>query len=113
MRLRLTLPVLVTLMCALAASSVQAQTRKATLREVADAHDATSSQVALAWTIHRPEVVAIPGASSVAQLESNAAAADIVLTPDEWTALNDASDRFTPVKGLSAAVGVARALAPM
>ena len=83
-----------------------------TLREVADAHDATPSQVALAWTIHRPEVVAIPGASSVAQLESNCAAAEIVLTGDEWTALNDASDRFTPVSGLSAAVGVGRELLP-
>ncbi|NMO89202.1 aldo/keto reductase [Actinomycetospora sp. TBRC 11914] len=83
-----------------------------TLREVADAHDATPSQVALAWTIHRPEVVAIPGASSVAQLESNCAAAEIVLTPDEWRALNDASDRFTPVSGLSATVGVARELLP-
>jgi aryl-alcohol dehydrogenase-like predicted oxidoreductase len=82
------------------------------LREIADVHDATPSQVALAWTIHRPEVVAIPGASSVAQLESNAAAADIVLAPDEWTALNDASDHFTPVRGLSAAVGIARSLAP-
>jgi len=45
------------------------------LREVADAHDATPSQVALAWLIGLPRVVVIPGASSVAQLESNAAAA--------------------------------------
>jgi aryl-alcohol dehydrogenase-like predicted oxidoreductase len=82
------------------------------LPEVADAHDATPSQVALAWTIHRPEVVAIPGASSVEQLESNCAAAEIVLTPDEWRALNDASDRFAPVRGLSATVGVARELLP-
>ncbi len=90
----------------------RAQPLISTLREVADAHDATPSQVALAWTIHRPEVVAIPGASSVAQLESNCAAADIVLAPDEWTALNEASDRFTPVSGLSAAVGVGRELLP-
>ena len=84
-----------------------------TLREIADAHDATPSQVALAWTIHRPEVVAIPGASSVAQLESNCAAAEIVLGGDEWAALNEASDRFTPVGGLSAAVGIARDLLPV
>lgn len=77
-----------------------------TLRAVADAHDATPSQVALAWTIHRPEVVAIPGASSVAQLESNAAAAEIALTGDEWTALNAASERFRPVGGLSAAAEI-------
>lgn len=83
-----------------------------TLRGVADAHDATPSQIALAWTIHRPEVCAIPGASSVAQLESNCAAAEIVLGGDEWAALNEASDRFTPVGGLSAAVGIARGLSP-
>ena len=34
----------------------------ATLREVADAHAATPAQIALAWVIHRPAVVAIPGA---------------------------------------------------
>lgn len=90
----------------------RAQPLISTLREVADAHDATPSQVALAWTIHRPEVVAIPGASSVAQLESNCAATEIVLSPDEWSALGAASDRFTPVRGLSAAVGVGRELLP-
>ena len=31
--------------------------------------------IALAWTIHHPVVVAIPGASSVAQLESNCTSA--------------------------------------
>ncbi len=77
-----------------------------TLRAVADAHDATPSQVALAWTIHRPTVLAIPGASSVAQVESNAAAAEIELTSEEWTALNDAADRYRPVGGLSAVAGV-------
>src|ERR1019366_4277460 len=52
----------------------------ATLREVADAHSATPAQIALAWVIRHPAVVAIPGASTVAQLESNVAAAEIDLT---------------------------------
>src|SRR6202040_4475320 len=60
----------------------------ATLREVADAHSATPAQIALAWAIHRPAVVAIPGASSVAQLESNVTAADIDLTDGEYQAVN-------------------------
>jgi len=64
------------------------------LREVADAHDATPSQIALAWTVHRPNVIAIPGAKSVAQLESNAAAGDIDLKEDEYDALTQAADRF-------------------
>jgi aryl-alcohol dehydrogenase-like predicted oxidoreductase len=44
-------------------------------------------------------VVAIPGASSVGQLESNVAAADIELTEDEEAALHAAADRFRPVSG--------------
>jgi len=71
----------------------------ATLREVADAHSATPAQIALAWVIHRPEVVAIPGASSVGQVESNVAAADIDLTEDQYQALSAAADRFHPVTG--------------
>jgi aryl-alcohol dehydrogenase-like predicted oxidoreductase len=47
------------------------------VREIAGAHDAKPAQVALAWLISLPRVVVIPGASSVAQLESNAAAAAI------------------------------------
>ena len=55
----------------------------------------TPSQVALAWVVSHPNVVAIPGASSVAQLESNVAAADLDLSADEIAELTAASDRFT------------------
>src|SRR6201987_5520126 len=71
----------------------------AVLREVADAHSATPAQIALAWVIHHPAVVAIPGASGVEQLESNVAAAEIQLSDDEYQALRAASDRFSPVTG--------------
>jgi aryl-alcohol dehydrogenase-like predicted oxidoreductase len=64
------------------------------LREVAAAHEASPAQIALAWVIHHPHVVAIPGAKSVAQLESNAAAAEIVLGDDEFLHLSQAADRF-------------------
>ena len=71
----------------------------AALREVADAHSATPAQVALAWVIRHPAVVAIPSASGVEQLESNVAAADIDLT-DDSTALSSARrDRFHPDPG--------------
>jgi aryl-alcohol dehydrogenase-like predicted oxidoreductase len=53
------------------------------LREVAGRHDATPAQVALAWVISHPNVIAIPGARTVEQLELNAAAADLVLTDDD------------------------------
>ena len=51
-----------------------------TLRDVATEVDAKPAQVALAWLISLPGVVAIPGASSVEQLEFNVAAADIELS---------------------------------
>jgi aryl-alcohol dehydrogenase-like predicted oxidoreductase len=80
----------------------------ATLQAIADAHKATPAQIALAWSIHSPAVVAIPGASTVAQLESNVAAADIELSEDEYKALVAASDRFHPITGLSAMPKMAR-----
>jgi len=66
------------------------------IRAVAARHDATPAQVALAWVIHHPNVVAIPGASSVAQLEQNAAAADLALTEDDMARLSDAALGFHP-----------------
>jgi len=63
------------------------------LREIACAHSASVAQVALAWVIRDPVVVAIPGASSVAQLESNVAATEITLKDDEYQALELASRR--------------------
>jgi aryl-alcohol dehydrogenase-like predicted oxidoreductase len=69
------------------------------LREIAVGHDATPTQVALAWVVHHANVVAIPGASSVAQLEANAAAADLELSADEVTRLTQASDDFHPARG--------------
>ena len=78
------------------------------LREVADAHQATPAQVALAWVIRHPAVTAIPGASSVEQLESNVAAAEIELPDDEYAALSAASDRFRPVTGRAAIPALVR-----
>ncbi len=59
----------------------------AALRDIASKHGATEAQVALAWLIRKPNVVAIPGASSVRQVEENVAAADIDLSDDEDTRL--------------------------
>jgi aryl-alcohol dehydrogenase-like predicted oxidoreductase len=79
------------------------------LREVANAHAATPAQIALAWVIRHPAVTAIPGASSVEQLENNVAAADIELSDDEYAALSAASDRFRPVTGRATVPGIIRA----
>jgi aryl-alcohol dehydrogenase-like predicted oxidoreductase len=51
--------------------------------------------VALAWVVRHPNVVAIPGASSVAQMEENAAAADLRLSDAEVHELEAAADRFS------------------
>jgi aryl-alcohol dehydrogenase-like predicted oxidoreductase len=67
-----------------------------TLRDVAADVDAKPAQVALAWLIHLPGVVAIPGASSVEQLEFNVAAADIELSPQARDALTAAARAFRP-----------------
>lgn len=67
-----------------------------TLHDVAATHGATSAQVALAWLIRKPNVVVIPGASNVAQLEANAAADDLELSDDEDRQLTAASGRFSP-----------------
>jgi aryl-alcohol dehydrogenase-like predicted oxidoreductase len=61
------------------------------LREIAGAHRATLAQVALAWLIRKPNVVAIPGASSLRQVEENAAAADLILGDDEAARLDSLS----------------------
>lgn len=85
-----------------------------TLREVAAGHagaGATPSQVALAWTIRSPVVAAIPGAASVAQLESNAAAGELTLADDEVAALSAAASAFHPVGAMERARGLAGRLA--
>ncbi|MGH3638841.1 MAG: aldo/keto reductase, partial [Mycobacterium sp.] len=68
-----------------------------TLRNVADDVGAKPAQVALAWLISLPGVVAIPGASSVEQLEFNVAAADIELSTDTREVLTAAARAFQPV----------------
>ena len=59
------------------------------LDKVAKAHDATPSQIALAWVLKRsPVMLPIPGTSKVAHLEENVAAADIGLSDQEFAALD-------------------------
>ena len=71
-----------------------------TLRDVAGGHGAKPAQVALAWLLAQPQVVVIPGASSVEQLEFNVAAADLDLASDEVAALTAAARAFRPVSAV-------------
>lgn len=63
------------------------------LQAVADSLDATAMQVALAWLLQRsPNMLLIPGTSSVAHLRQNLAAAELHLPPDAVAALNSLVD---------------------
>jgi aryl-alcohol dehydrogenase-like predicted oxidoreductase len=65
------------------------------LREIAARHGTSPSQIALAWLLKRPNVVSIPGAKSPEQAESNAQAAGIELTDDEWVALSEEGKKLS------------------
>jgi pyridoxine 4-dehydrogenase len=59
------------------------------LDEIAHAHNAAPSQIALAWLLQRsPVMLPIPGTSSVTHLEENVAGAGIELTEDEMETLS-------------------------
>ncbi|BBY77769.1 oxidoreductase [Mycolicibacterium parafortuitum] len=61
------------------------------LQRIAAEHDASASQLALAWLLKRsPVMLPIPGTSRVAHLEENVAAARIELTDAEFDTLSEA-----------------------
>ncbi len=60
-----------------------------TLKEIAAAHNATSFQIALAWLVTQPRVIAIPMSHNPMHQRENLLAADIELTPEEIKKLDD------------------------
>jgi diketogulonate reductase-like aldo/keto reductase len=58
------------------------------LATVGQRHGVTAYQVALAWVMRRPEVIAIPKAATLAHVRENRAAADLVLTDDDLTLID-------------------------
>lgn len=62
------------------------------LDAIAKKHRAAPSQIALAWVLKRsPVMLPIPGTGKVAHLEENVAAADIVLSDEEFATLDKAA----------------------
>jgi pyridoxine 4-dehydrogenase len=60
--------------------------------EIARNHDATTGQVALAWLLARsPVMLPIPGTGSIAHLEENVDAAELVLDEPELRRLDEAA----------------------
>ena len=67
----------------------------AAVQEIAKAHGATPSQVALAWLVqfHGDTVVAIPGATKLKHADENVGALGLTLSPAELTRLDEVSRR--------------------
>jgi len=72
------------------------------LRQIADAHDATSAQVSLAWLLSKERVAPIPKAADFGHVEDNWAAREIDLTADQIDRI-DALDRGERVVDFEAA----------
>ncbi len=65
-----------------------------TLDDIAAAHESSRHAVAIAWLLHRsPVMVPIPGTSTVAHLDDNLSARDVMnaITDDEWARLDRAA----------------------
>ncbi|MFX0209248.1 MAG: aldo/keto reductase [Candidatus Hodarchaeota archaeon] len=66
------------------------------IREIAENHQVTMAQIALNWVIRNPIVIAIPGAKSLAQLETNTGSTEFELTNDEIARIKKALKEFHP-----------------
>ena len=62
--------------------------RNPTLKKIAQSHDATPAQIALACVLRQPDVIAIPKASTEAHVRDNAASLKIKLTKEDLTDLD-------------------------
>ena len=60
---------------------------RSTLEKIAQDHKATIQQIAIAWLINMDKVITIPKALQMEHVKANAAAADIILTPEEMEML--------------------------
>jgi diketogulonate reductase-like aldo/keto reductase len=58
------------------------------LREVASRHGASTTQIALAWSLRQPNAIAIPKAGSAAHVRENRAALEVRLGPEDLQALD-------------------------
>ena len=70
------------------------------LRTVADRKGATVAQIALAWLLaQKPWIVPIPGTRRLERLTENIGAADVDLTADDLTAIEDAAAKIEVLGG--------------
>jgi pyridoxine 4-dehydrogenase len=73
--------------------------QSSTLSAVAEALEATPMQVALAWLLHRsPNILLIPGTSSLAHLRENLASGELTLSPETLAELDGVAAGAAAVK---------------
>ena len=60
------------------------------LRQLAERHDATTAQIALAWLLAQKGVIAIPKSTHLERVKENLDAAELLLTQDDLQLLNEA-----------------------
>jgi diketogulonate reductase-like aldo/keto reductase len=58
------------------------------LKHIAKRHDATPAQIALAWALRQPGVIAIPKASHEKHVRDNARSIEIKLTKEDLAELD-------------------------
>ncbi len=64
------------------------------LDKLAKSHNVTTSQIPIAWLLHRsPVMLPIPGTSKVKHLEENVATAELKLSQAEWQLLEEAAKK--------------------
>jgi len=69
------------------------------LKKIAQSHGATAGQIALAFALRQPNLIAIPKASTEAHVRDNAASVKIKLTKED---LEDIDREFPPPKSKKA-----------
>jgi aryl-alcohol dehydrogenase-like predicted oxidoreductase len=66
------------------------------VRRIAEKKKATPAQVALAWVLaQKPWIVPIPGTTKLHRMEENLGAADVELTPDDLSEIEDTTAEIT------------------
>jgi diketogulonate reductase-like aldo/keto reductase len=62
--------------------------RSTALRNVAERHDATPAQIAIAWGLRHPHVISIPKAVDPVHVRQNALAGEITLNEEDLAAID-------------------------
>jgi diketogulonate reductase-like aldo/keto reductase len=62
--------------------------KNATLKKIAKRHDSTPGQIALAWVLRQPGVIAIPKAGNQAHVRDNAQSVEIQLTDEDFAEID-------------------------